>query len=137
MRQTLPEAAVPQVTLVQPKAVVMLAQHAEETSKMEPLFSVYVKAKFAELSDELVGGVASSTENSAASEGLARGKPKSRMESYQVSKSVYSFSASTVDGPLRERNVCEPDSVTIPTSMLQRLEQDARVLTMIGSFLDC
>ena len=141
MRQTLPEAAVPQLTPVQPRAVAMSAHHAEETSKLEPPFSVYVKEKFAELSDELVGGMTSSSENSAASKGLAHGKPlskpKYRMESYRVSKSVYSFSASSVDGPLREHDVREPDSVTIMTSMLQRLEQDARVLTMIGSFLDC
>ena len=31
----------------------------------------------------------------------------------------------------------EPDSVMIPMSMLQWLEMDARVLTMIGSFIDC
>ena len=31
----------------------------------------------------------------------------------------------------------ERESVTIPTSMLQRLEHDALVLSMIRSFLDC
>ena len=140
MRQTLPEEAVPQPTPIQPKAVAMSAQQAEETPKVEAPFSLYVKAKFSELSEKLVG-VARSAENASASEGLAHGKPlskpKSRMEAYCVSMSVYSFTAATVDGPLRDRDVCEPESVTIPTSMLQRLEQGARVLTMIGSFLDC
>ena len=55
----------------------------------------------------------------------------------KVSKLVYNFAAATVDGLLRDRDIREPDSVTIPTSMLQYLEEDARVLTMIGSFLDC
>ena len=39
--------------------------------------------------------------------------------------------------PFRDHDVHEPESVTIPSSILQRLEQDAGVLTMIGSFLDC
>ena len=105
---------------------------------MEAPFSLFVKAKFSELSEELVGG-AGSTENASASDGLARGKPlskpKSRMEAYQVSKSVYSFSAAAVYSPWRDRDLREPETVTILTSMLHHLEQDARVLTMIGSFL--
>ena len=107
---------------------------------METPFSLFMKAKFSKLSDELAG-VASLAENTASGEGLARGKPlskpRSRMDLYRVDKSVYNFAAAMIDGPLRDPNVREPDSVTIPTSMLRRLEQDARVLTMIGSFLNC
>ena len=120
MRQTPPEAAMPQPTPVQPRAGAMLSQ-AEETPKVEAPFSLFVKAKFSELSDELAG-VASSAENASSGEGLARGKllskPRSRMNLYSFSKSVYNFVAATIDGPLRDHVVHKPDSVTIPTSML-------------------
>ena len=42
-----------------------------------------------------------------------------------------------LNGPFRDRDICEPESVTVSTSILQCLEQDVRVLTLIGSFLDC
>ena len=42
-----------------------------------------------------------------------------------------------LDGPLRDRDIRKPDLVTIPMSLLQVLEQDVWVLTLIGSFLDC
>ena len=58
------------------------------------------------------------------------------MDLYRINRSVYNFAPATFVGPFRDRNVHEPESVynTIPSSMLQ---QDVRVLTMIGSFLDC
>ena len=64
MRQTISEAAVPQPTPVQPKAVLMSALQAEEAS-----FSLFVNAKFSELSDELAG-TTGSTKNTSG-EGLA------------------------------------------------------------------
>ena len=118
----------------------MSVQQSEESPKVEAPFSLFVRAKLSELSEELVGGTGSG-QNPSTSEGLTRGKPlskpKSRLDAYRVSRSVYNFSATAVDVPLRDRDVREPETVTIPTSLLQRLEQDARILTMIGSFLEC
>ena len=96
---------------------------------MEAPFSLFVKAKFYELSDELAG-LANLAENASSGEGLARGKPlwksSSRMDLYKVSRMVYNFAPAPRDGSLRDRDVREPESVTIPTSMLQqRLEMDA------------
>ena len=34
------------------------------------------------------------------------------------------------------REIKEPDSVSIPLSTVEQFEQDAHVLTMVGSFLD-
>ena len=55
MRETLPKKAVPQPAPVQPKAVPMSANQAEETPKAEVPFSLFVKAKFVELSTKLAG----------------------------------------------------------------------------------
>ena len=80
-------------------------------------------------------------ENMFLAEGLFRGKPlmkpKSRMDLYKVNRPVYNFAPTVLDGPFRDHNICELESVTIPTYMLQHLEQDAQMLTMISSFLDC
>ena len=123
MRQTLPEAAVSQPTPVQPRAVPMSSQQSEEVPKVEASFSLLVKAKFSKLSDELAG-VANSVENASSGEGLARGKPLSkpcsRMDLYKVSRMMYNFASDALDGSLRDRDVHEPESVTIPTFMLQR-----------------
>ena len=70
MRQTLPIAVVPQPTPVQPRVVPMSTHQAEETPKVEVPLSLFVKAKFSELSDELAG-VAYSAENASSGEGLA------------------------------------------------------------------
>ena len=85
MRQILPEAAVPQPTLVQPRAVPMSSHQAEETPKVEVPLLLFVKTKFAQLSAELAG-VVNSAENASMGEGLLRGKPvskpRSRMDLY-------------------------------------------------------
>ena len=100
---------------------------------------MFVKAKFTELSSELAG-CANTSENVHSGEGLPRGKPlakpKSRMDLYRVNKSVYQIVPMVLDGPFQDRDIREPETVTIPTSLLQHLEQDAWVLTLIGSFLD-
>ena len=118
----------------------MSAHQVEETPKIEVPLSLFVKAKFSELSEELAG-VAYSADTTSSGKSLARGKPlsklRSRMDLYKVSRAVYNFAPTTLDGPFRDCDVRKPESVTIPSSMLQRLEQDARVLTLIGSFLDC
>ena len=104
MRQTLLKAAVPQPTLAQPRAVPMSSHQAEETPKVEVPLSLFVKAKFSELSEERAG-VAYSAENASSGEGLARGKllskPRSRMDLYKVNRSVYNFAPATLDGPFR------------------------------------
>ena len=59
------------------------------------------------------------------------------MDAYRVGKSVFSFAATSIDVPFRTCKLKEQDSLSLPLSMVQRLEQDSRVLTMMGSFLDC
>ena len=58
------------------------------------------------------------------------------MDAYRVSKNVFSFAAANIDPPLRARKFKEQDSLSLPLSTVQRLEQDSLVLTMVGS-LDC
>ena len=58
-------------------------------------------------------------------------------DSYRVSKLTYYFGPAVLDGPLKDHDVRKPEMVSIPRSFLQHLEQDARVLTLISSFLDC
>ena len=55
MRETLPKEAVPQPAPVQPKAIPMSLSQVEETPKVEVPLSLFVKAKFCELSSELTG----------------------------------------------------------------------------------
>ena len=55
MRETLPKEAVPQSAPVQPKAVPMSTNQAAETPKVEVPLSLFVKAKFMQLSSELAG----------------------------------------------------------------------------------
>ena len=85
MRETLPVEAVPQPTPLEIKAVAMSVQQTEEAPKVEAPFSVFVRAKFAELSDKLVGGTGSG-DNPSASDDLARGKllsrPKYRLDAH-------------------------------------------------------
>ena len=59
------------------------------------------------------------------------------MDAYRVSNLVNHFGSAVLDGPLRDRGVKEPDMVSIPRSLLHRLEMDVRVLTLVSSFLDC
>ena len=73
-------------------------------------------------------------------QGLQKGrllpKPKARMDAYHVGRNMFSFVASSIDMPLRACEVREHDMLSLPLSIIQRFEQDARVLTMVGSFLD-
>ena len=57
MRETLPKEAVLQPAPVQPRAVhvPMSASQAKDPPKLEVPFSLFVKAKFVELSTELAG----------------------------------------------------------------------------------
>ena len=68
-------------------AVPMSSHQADVTPKVEVPLSLFVKAKFAELSAKLAG-CADSTENALSGEGLPQGKPlvkpKSRMDLYRV-----------------------------------------------------
>ena len=59
------------------------------------------------------------------------------MDAYQVNRRVFNFAASTVDVPLKARDIREVEFVSVPLRMLQYLEQDWHILTMVGSFLDC
>ena len=54
-----------------------------------------------------------------------------------MNKLSYHFGHALLDGPLWDRGIREPDTVTILHTLLHRLEMDTRVLTLISSFLDC
>ena len=140
MRETLPEAAVPQSAPAPLRAAPMSAKVMEALPKVEVPFSPYVGQKFAELSAELAG-TAEGTEGGPSGEGLARNKllakPKSKLDLYRVARPMYSFAPAVVDQALRDREVREPASISVASSTLHRLEQDARILTLVGSFLDC
>ena len=71
MRETLPKEAVPQPAPVQPRAVPMSVSQAE-TPKAEVPFSLFVKAKFIELSTELAGCL-DTLDSAHSGEGLPRG----------------------------------------------------------------
>ena len=58
------------------------------------------------------------------------------MDVYRVGHEVFSFVASSVNAPLQACKLNEQDSLTVSLSTIQRLEQDARIMTMIGSLLD-
>ena len=137
MRETLPEAAVPQPNLphYSRRLCQCLPIRLKRPPKVDVPLSLCVKVKFTELLAELAGCF-NSTENTLSGEGLPRGKPLAKCKSikdlYTVNNMVYNFTPAVLDGPF-----CEPESVTIPTSIGQCLEQDAQVLTLIGSFLDC
>ena len=120
----------------------MSTRQVEETLKVEIPFplSLFMKAKFLELSSALAG-CADMSQTAHSGEGLPQdkllAKPKSRMDLYRVSKSAYHLTPAVLDGPLMDHDVCELEMVSILTSFCQRLEEDARVLTLISSFLDC
>ena len=59
------------------------------------------------------------------------------MDAYRVGHEVFSFVASSLNTPLRACKLKEQDSLNVPLATIQRLEQDSRVMTIIGSFLDC
>ena len=59
------------------------------------------------------------------------------MDTYRVRYEVFSFVAVSLDAPLWVRELKEQDLISISLANIQRIEQDARVMTMIGSFLDC
>ena len=105
MRETLPKEAVPQPVQVQPKAIPMSSSQIEEAPKAEVPLSLFVKAKFGELSSERTG-CADATDSANSGEGLPRGKPlakpKSKMDSYRVNKLSYHFRHALLDGPLRD-----------------------------------
>ena len=140
MRETLPEAVVPQPAPAPLRAVPMSAKVVEGPPKVEVPFSPYVAQQFDELSAELAG-TAEGSDIGPSGEGLARNKllakPKSKLDVYRVARSTYSFAPAAVDQALRDREVREPASVPLASSTLLRLEHDARVLTLVGSFLDC
>ena len=73
--------------------------------------------------------------------GLQRGKLlsklKVRMDAYRVNQSIFNFAASNLDASLKVREINEPESVSLLLTTVMRFEQDAHVLTMVGSFVDC
>ena len=50
---------------------------------------------------------------------------------------MFNFGAASVNVPLKAPELKEQDSLSLPLSTVQRLEQDTCVLTTVGSFLDC
>ena len=59
------------------------------------------------------------------------------MEAYLVRRKIFSFVAASLNAPLRACRLKGQDSLSVSLAIIQRLEQDAWVMTMIGSFLDC
>ena len=57
------------------------------------------------------------------------------MEAYRVSRGVFNFTTSTVDAPLKARDIQESEFVSVPLSTIQWFKQDSCVLTMVGAFL--
>ena len=105
------------------------------------LFSPFVGKSLAELSTNLCGEVDGDDVMLSGDHGLQRGKllprPKARMDTYYINHSVFNFAALSLDAPLKARKLKEPELVSAPLATVQRFEQDARILTMIGSFLEC
>ena len=58
------------------------------------------------------------------------------MDTYQVGREVFSFVAVSIDAPLWACELKEQDLLSVSLAIIQRLEQDAHVMTMIDSFLD-
>ena len=108
---------------------------------MEVPFSTFVGQRLAELSADLCGEVDSNKVVLLGDHGIQRGKllpkPKARMDAYCINGSIFNFTASSLDVPLKARELGKPESVLIPLRMVQRFEQHAWVLTMVGSFLGC
>ena len=104
-------------------------------------FSPYIAKRLAVLSTDLQGEVDGHESGLSGDHGLQKGKllpkPKARMDAYRVGREVFSFVASSLDAPLRVRELKRQDSLNVPLATIQRLEQDSRITTMIGSFLDC
>ena len=59
------------------------------------------------------------------------------MDAYRVNRSVFNFAALSIDAPLKVRELREAELLSVPLVTVQRFEQDAHILTMVGSFLDC
>ena len=59
------------------------------------------------------------------------------MDTYRVGCQLFSFVAASINAPLRARELKEQDSLNMFLATIQRLEQDSRIMTMIGSFLNC
>ena len=70
-------------------------------------------------------------------EGRLLPKPKARIDAYRVNSTIFNFAASNIDALLKVRNVREAKFVSVPLNTVQWFEKDARVVTMVGSFLDC
>ena len=88
-----------------------------------------------ELSVYLRGEVDGHATGISGDQGLQKGKllpkPKAMMDAYRVSKSVFSFEATSIDAPLRVCQLKEKDLLSLPLSMVQRLKRDSQVLTMV------
>ena len=91
----------------------------------------------ADLWGEVDGRETGLSGNQSLQKGKLLPKPKARMDTYRVGRTVFSFVASIIDAPLRVCNLKEHESLNLPVSTIQRFEQDVQVLTMVGSFLDC
>ena len=59
------------------------------------------------------------------------------MDAYRANHSVFNFAALSIDALLKRHELKELKSVLVPLATVQRFKQDTRILTMVGSFLDC
>ena len=59
------------------------------------------------------------------------------MDTYHVNHSIFNFAAASINAPLKVCELKKAESVSVPLATVHRFEQDTRILTMVGSFLDC
>ena len=126
---------------VMSKAAPLSSVQRVELPQVEVPFSPFVRQRLAELSTDLCGDVDGNDVAISGDCGLhlwkLLPKPKARVDSYRINRAVFKFVASNVDTPLKARNVQEAEFVSVPLNSVQRFEQDAQMLTMVRSFLDC
>ena len=101
----------------------------------------FVTQRLAELSGDLYGEVDRHDAVLSGDHGLQKRKllpkPKARMDAYRVNCSVFSFAVSSINAPLKAHKLKEAESLSVPVATMQTFEQDACILTMVRSFLDC
>ena len=118
------------------RAMSVVPQQA--TDSLQVPFSPFVEARFSELSAAL-GGTDSSVELSSSKPTrfgtlLARGHVPST--AYRVPRATYSFRPSTINEDLLAITPSAAAPLAVSDSVLQRLEEDSRQVTLAASFLD-
>ena len=118
------------------RAMSVVPQQA--TDSLQVPFSPFVEARFSELSSAL-GGTDTSAELSSSNPTrfgtlLARGHVPST--AYRVPRATYSFRPSRINEDLLAITPSAAAPLAVSDSVLQRLEEDSRQVTLAASFLD-